>query len=425
MLFAMAPKKARAITRRRSVVVWTLIVVATLLTLVASLTLWSKRQLLNTDKFTNSSAKLLANDEIRTALSAKLVDLLNQRVDLTTQLQEKLPPRAKSAAPVAAAAIQNSAGRVIDAFLATSQAQELWERVVRRSHSAVVNVLEGKDAGPISTENGDVVLDLRPFIQQVATRLGVEDRLKERASPTSGEIVILKSDQLGAAQTAIKILKALSVLLVLVVLALYALAIYLARGSRRTKLEIAGFCFVFVGVLLIVLRRVIGGAIVDSLVKTEASKPAVHNFWLIETDLLRDIALALIAYGLVAMVGGFVAGPSRAAVALRRSLAPTFRERVPAVYATAAFVFLVIVAWGPTGATRQWLGVVLLGALLGLGLEVWRRQTVREFPEVAVAQSSNGEGQLNDLERLARLRSSGALTETEFEAQKAALLGSP
>ena len=409
-------------TRRRSVAVWTLLVLATLLMLVASLTVWSKRQLLNTDKFTNSSAKLLANDEIRAAVSSRLVDLLNQRVDLTAQLQERLPERAKSAAPVAAAAIQNSAGRVIDAFLATSQAQVLWERVNRRAHTALVNVLEGKDAGPISTANGDVVLDLRPFLQRIATRLGVEDRLKERASPDSGQIVLLESDQLEAAQTGVKILDKLSSWLLLVVLALFALAIYLAHGSRRTKLEIVGFCFIVVGLVLVVIRRVVGGAVVDSVVQTEASKPAVRAIWLIETDLLRDLALALMAYGLIAVAGAFLAGPSRPAVATRRWLAPTFRDHAVALYAGVAFVFLLLVALGATGATR-WLGIVVLGALLALGLELLRRQTVREFPEGSTAAAArNGEGQLDDLERLARLRSSGALTESEFEAQKAALL---
>jgi hypothetical protein len=418
----MAPKKARLTTRRRSVLVWFLLVVATLLTVVASLTVWSKRQLLNTDKFTSSSAKILANDDVRTALSSRLVDLLNQRVDLKAQLQESLPPRAKSAAPVAAAAIQNSAGRVIDAFLATSQAQALWERVVRRSHTAVVNVLEGDPAGPISTENGNVVLDLRPFLQQVAARLGIEDRLKQNASPTTGEIVILKSDQLSAAQTAVEAIKRLSVWLAIAVLALYALAIYLARGTRRSKLAIAGYSFILVGLLLIVVRRLVGSAIVDSLVKVESSKPAVSAVWAIATDLLRDIAIALIAYGLIAVLGAVFAGPSRVAVATRRWLAPTFRDRPGVVYGVATVVFLLVIAWGPTGASRQWLGIVILGGLLAFGLEVVRRQTVREFPEGVPAGTTNGEGQLDDLERLARLRSSGALTESEFEAQKAALL---
>lgn len=372
-------------TKRRSVLVSALLVLTTLILLVTSLTVWSKRQLLDTDNFTESSGKLLANDEIRTALSARLVDLLDQRIDLTTQLREQLPPRVQAAAPLAAATIRNAAGRVIDAFLTTAQAQQLWEQVVRRSHMALVNVLEGKDAGPISTANGDVVLDLRPFLQRIAARLGVEDRLQARAeaNPTSGEIVILKSDQLDAAQTGVRILNALSSLLGILVLALFALAVYLATGRRRETLMRVGWCLVFVGVLLVVIRRVVGGAVIDSLVEVEASKPAVNAIWLIETDLLRDLAIGLLFYGLALVVAGFVAGPSRWAVDLRRWLAPTFRDRPIVAYLTAMFVFLLVLAWGPAGGSRRLLGVVIFAGLIALGLELWRRQMLREFPEGA------------------------------------------
>jgi hypothetical protein len=376
----MAPKKPRLTTRRRSAVVWTLVVLATVLALVASLTVWSKQQLLNTDKFVSSSSKLLANDEIRGTLSTRLVELLNQRIDLRAEVQQQLPPRAQAAVPFAAAAIQTSAGRIIDAFLGTAQAQALWERVNRRAHTALVNVLEGKDAGPISTANGDVVLDLRPFLQQIAQRLGVQDRLKQNVSPETGEIVLLKSDQLDAAQTSVRILNALSVWVALLVVALYALAVYLAHGRRRKILQAVGISLLLVGVILALIRRVVGNAIVESLVQVESSKPAVHSIWLIETDLMRDIALALITYGLLALIGAYVAGPGRGAVALRRWLAPTFKERPILVFGSAAFVFLLFLAWGPGSGTRQLSGAILLAVLLAVGLEVLRRQMAREFP---------------------------------------------
>src|SRR5438045_8872796 len=126
------PRDRGAMTRRRSLAIWTLIVLASLLALVSALTVWSKQQLLDTDKFTSSSAKLLANDEIRATLSNRLVDLLNQRVDVQAQLEEKLPPRAKGAAPAIAAAVQNSPGPVINWFLRTAQAQALRSRRQRR-----------------------------------------------------------------------------------------------------------------------------------------------------------------------------------------------------------------------------------------------------------------------------------------------------
>jgi hypothetical protein len=367
-------------SRRRAWLVWGMVVLATILLLVSSMTVWTKRQLLNTDAWTNSASELLANDQVRGLLSSRLADLLNQRVDIQAQLEERLPPRAQSAAPAVAAALESATARVVETFLGTARAQTLWENINRRAHKAIVNVLEGKDAGPISTANGDVVLDLRPMIAQIATRLGLEDRLKQNADPTTGQIVILRSDQLETAQTTVRVFRVLSILLVIAVLALFVLAVYLARGSRRIVLIGVGISLLLSGLLLAIVRREAGNLIVDSLVKVEANKPAVLTAWLVETNLLHDIAIGLIAYGVLAILAAFLAGPSRAATAIRRWLAPTMKDHPAFVYAAAVVLFLIVIAWGPTGATRQLVGALILAALFFGGLEIWRRQIIREFP---------------------------------------------
>ncbi|HXY84146.1 MAG TPA: hypothetical protein VEH52_01590 [Gaiellaceae bacterium] len=367
-------------TRKRSWLVWGLVVVATILLLVSSLTIWTKRQLLDNKAWTDSSARLLQDDAIRTTLSNRLSELLNERIDIKSQLQQQLPPRLQPVAPVVAAAAQNATSRILDAFLQTSQAQTLWKDANSRAHTAIVNVLEGKNAGPVSTANGNVVLDLRPMIGQIAARIGVADKLKAHAPPTAGEIVLLKSKQLKTAQRAVRILRVLTIFLVLVVLGLYVLAVYLARGRRRVVLEGIGLGLVITGLILIIVRRVTGNYIVGSLVKVDANKPAVQHAWAIETSLMRDLAIALLVYGILTILAGFVAGPSRAAVAIRRWLAPAFRDHVVIVYVVAATLFLIFIAFGPTGGSRRWFGTLVLAVLFFAGIEVWRRQTVREFP---------------------------------------------
>jgi DNA-binding transcriptional regulator YdaS (Cro superfamily) len=47
----------------------------------------------------------------------------------------------------------------------------------------------------------------------------------------------------------------------------------------------------------------------------------------------------------------------------------------------ALFVFLILLAVGPTAGNRQLLGVVLLAATTAIAIEALRRQTLREFPE--------------------------------------------
>jgi Short C-terminal domain len=415
-------------SKRRAWLVWGLIVLATLVTLVSSLTIWSKRQLLSTDNWTKSSAKLLQNDDIRAALSTKLVDVGFNQTNAAAQLQQYLPKSAQGAAPAIAAGIQVAATRAADTLLSTPRAQQLWEQANRAAHERLVAVLEKKQVGRVSASTGAITLDLGPLAQKLDQRLGLRTRLGNGSSAGSGEIVLIKSKDLKTAQDAVRILNALTVFLAVAALVLYGLAIYLAHGRRRKFLEVSGTALIFVGLIVLIVRRVVGGALVDSLVKTEANRPAVRAVWFIETDLLRDIGIALLLYGTLMVLAGFFAGPSRVATGTRRLLAPAFRRHVAAVYAVTALVFLLFIAWGPTAASRRLGGVVVLAALTILAIEVWRRQTLREFPEVPVIAApvpddGKTDANLQALERLARLRSEGVLSESEFQQQKAALLG--
>jgi hypothetical protein len=370
---------------KRKILVWSLVAVATLLLLISSMTVWTKRQLLDTDGWTDTADQLLQNDEIRGALSTKLVNLLFQRVDVAGALEERLPDQLQAAAPVLAGALQNVAPRAANLALSTAAAQTLWEEANRRMHTQLVAVLRGKKVRNVSTESGDVILDLRPLIKRLATRLGVEDKLKANASPTTGQIVILRSNQLEGAQKAVQVLRVLSIFIVIAVLALFALAIYLARGSRRLVLGGIGGCIFGVGLLVLILQRLLGNVIIDAVVKTDASKPAGHEIWSIATGMLRDIGIALVVYGLIAIVGCVLAGPSRVGTAVRRWLAPAFRKHVVIVYSVVVAIFLILIAWGPLASDRRLIGTIILLALILWGIELLRRQTLREYPESPVA----------------------------------------
>jgi hypothetical protein len=370
----------RTMSRKRSIIVWVLVGLATLLVLIGSFTVWAKRQLLDTDAWTAASAQVLANPQVRTALSERLVELLYENVDVSAEIKQALPPPLKNAAPTVATVLQTGAQRAAYALLSTNRAQTLWENANRRAHTALMNVLEGKPVGPVSTANGSVVLDLQPLLERLFGALGSIGR-HHTLPPNAGQIVLLRPDQLKAAQDAVQLVKVLSQAIAIAAVVLYALAIYLARNRRRVVLEVSGGTLLFSGLLVLIARRLIGDYIVNNVVATQSERPAVYTVWLIETDLLRDIAIALLAYGAVAVIAAWLGGPTRPAVAIRRAIAPTFRQRPAIVFAAAAIVFLVVIAWDPTGANHTLIGIVVLAALVGLGLEIWRRQILREFPD--------------------------------------------
>jgi hypothetical protein len=191
----------------------------------------------------------------------------------------------------------------------------------------------------------------------------------------------MRSSQLKTVQDIASAIKGLALVLPLITFALFILAVWLSKGHRRPAVRMTGWCFVGIGLLALLARRVIGNYILNNLVKHPANKPAVHDVWTIATTMLHDIAVALVIYGLIFVLAAWIAGHTRPATALRRALAPTLRDRPAAAYGTVFFALLLVIVWGPTPATRQLPYIVAFAALLGLGVHTLRRQTATEFPD--------------------------------------------
>jgi hypothetical protein len=366
--------------RWRRITIWVLIVLAGLIGLVSALTIWAERQALETDKWVATSTRLLEDDEIRGALSLYLVDQLYTNVDVAAELQTRLPPEVKPLAGPIAGGLRELSVRAADNLLSRPAVQTLWEEANRRAHEAFLRIVD--DEGEfLQTGEGEVVLDLQPVVQQLADRIGLtEEQVEERLGPEAGRIVIMEADQLGTVQTAVELIRKLSIWLAIAILVLFALAVYLAKGRRRETLRNVGITFVIVGGLLLVIRRLAGDWIVDTLAGGESVRDSASNAWFIGTDLLAGIAWTAIAYGAIVILAAVVAGPSRPGVWVRQRLAPSFRDRPGLVYAVVGGLYLLVVAWGPTPAFRQPWSILVFAALTGLGVEAFRRLTVREFP---------------------------------------------
>jgi len=246
--------------------------------------------------------------------------------------------------------------------------------------------------------------------------------------------VILQADQLSTAQNIVKLLRALSFWPLLLALALWAGAVYLASDRRRVALRNIALSLVLVGLLLLVIRRIVGHAVIDNLVQTESVRAAARDVWTVLTALLAQSAVAGIAVGLIAMLAIWFSGDGARATAGRRWFAPVFRDHPVWVHGGLAALLLLILLWGPTGTPRRAITLVIVAILAFVGLEVLRRQTVREFPNAVFTGGFNPfrrrsgvsdveTERVASLERLAALHERGALTDKEYEAEKALLAG--
>ena len=357
----------------RTWVPWALVVLAAVIGLVAALNVWVKRQALSTDNFTNASSQLIENEQIRGALSVYLVNQLYANVDVSAALEQRLPPQVKGLAPTIAGALQQPAVQATDALLARPRIQALWRESVRRAHEAFLALLNGKHNLLVST-NGQVVLDLRPLVEQLAAQFGLSGERLKQLPPDAGQIVILKGNQLQTARRSVKVVRALSYFLLFLVLALFAAAIWLADGRRRKLLMGCGVSVLIVGLIVLVVRRYAGNYLVDALTNNPEQKHPISAVWAIETQLLRNVG-----NGIGIMFAAWIAGTSRAATWIRRQLAPTMRSHPVVIYAAVALALFLVLISGPTDAQRIY-PLLILFAFAFVGTEVLRRQTEREFP---------------------------------------------
>jgi hypothetical protein len=178
----------------------------------------------------------------------------------------------------------------------------------------------------------------------------------------------------------------------LLAFAMFALAVWLSKGRRRQALRTTGWCFVGVGVFVLLDRRLAGNEVINALVKNPSNRPAAHEAWAIASTLLYDIAVAVIVYGLLLVVAAWIAGDTRPARGLRVALAPTLRTRPAAAYGAVYVALLLVVFWGPTPATRQLPYIVAFIVLLALGVDALRRQTAREFPDAQAGDAMRSIG---------------------------------
>jgi hypothetical protein len=372
---------------------------------------------------------------VQSAIADYSINQLYENVNVSQALEQRLPKNLKPLAAPLAGALAQPATQGVEFLLKRPRVQQLFVNSSAIAHQKLVNVLEDKTGYGISTGNGDVTLNLHQFIVDVGTQLGLPSDALAKLPNKAGTVTLMKSDQLAAAQTGVKSVRVLSAWLLVAVLVLYGLAIYLAPGIRRATLRNEGFGFVIVGVLVLVIRNLLGNYVTSSLA-SPGYEPATHRLWLIGTSILGQIGAAVILYGAVAVLGAIYAGPTSVATDLRRRVSPVLNNHQGYVWGAVGFVYLLLVLWGGTHALRTWWGILLLGGLIAAGVFALRRQSLQEFPlEAAVATATTGpvhpggepphppapRSPAEEIARLQELHDSGAITDDEFERAKNAL----
>jgi hypothetical protein len=356
---------------RRGHKVWSgvLLALATLVLILGMTAVWVQRQVLDREEWVDTSVELLENDDIRRAIGLYLIDELYTNVDVAGEIQSVLPDRLQPLAQPAAAALRRAAEQNAGTLLGTSLAQNIWRRANERAHRVFERVIEDG--------SGEVTIDLQPLIEEAAQRGGLLARAAERVPPDAGQLVVLQSDQLDAAQKVVKLLRPLAIVLVLLAAALYAAAVFLSRDRRRTVIYV-GACLLFAAVAVLAVRKFGGNTLVEALSQAPDSKLAVANTWAIGTRLLVDVVSGTALLGLLLILGAWLLGPGRVAVPARHAVTPALRDQPWLVRLGLGALLLLLVWWNPVPWTGKPLAILILAIAAFAWLEFVRRRALEE-----------------------------------------------
>src|SRR5207248_1088720 len=133
----------------------------------------------------------LGDERIRSGLSSYLVDQLYANVDVAGELRSLAPKDLKALAGPAAGGLREVLGQAAVQAFALPRVVEAWKQANRVAHKEFVAVVEGRRQGTVKVKQGEVVLDLRPLVSDLAERVGIGD-VTSRLPPAAGHLRILR-----------------------------------------------------------------------------------------------------------------------------------------------------------------------------------------------------------------------------------------
>jgi hypothetical protein len=379
-------------SRGHPVLVNSLIAITTVLLVVGMFSVWANRLLFSPDNWANNSTQLLANPAIRSSTANYLVDQLYANVNVSGLLRSALPTQLQGLAGPASGALRNVAVQGTNLALTRPRIQNLWAQANRAADQTFISVVKGGNK-TVGTKQGVVTLNLGSILDTVAARLGLPSSISSKLPPNIATLTVLKSKQLKLVQDIGNAIQSLALWLTIIVPILYVLAILLARESRRRTLMTIGFAGIGAGVVVILLRSILETQTANALTTDASLRPTIHAVVNINTQILGQIAGAVIAVAVVLVAAAWVAGPSRPAYRTRQLIAPFLKTHQIETYAIVLGVMVLIFAWDPIHATGTPAGIITFTVLALVGAEALRREVLREFADSPESTAPPG-GQL-------------------------------
>jgi hypothetical protein len=383
----------------RSPVAVLLIAVGCLFAPVSVLAVWSANQVSDTSRYVANIEPLVHDPAIQNALTDKITNQITSHLNvtgvtdqaaalLTSKGLPKVGSLVKTFAPSIASAVTGFIHSTVHKIVTSPRFAHAWIQVNTVAHEQIVKVLSGQDGGAVSVSNGQVSIDLAPFITIVKQDLVARGfTLVNSLPPIHPTLALFSSKDLVKAQSLYRLINDLKIVLPILSLLLIGFGVYVARGHRRALIG-AGLglatSMLVLGAGLQIFRGIYLNSVPSNVLPSDAAAAMFDTFVRFIKEGLRTI----LVLGLVVAAGAFITGPSVTAVRTRAALASglawarqsgehaglrtgpagqwTYAHRAGLRISAMALAAVAFVFWGrPTAAVVILLAILLL-VVLGL-----------------------------------------------------------
>ena len=300
--------------RGRVAVHWVALVLAALLALLSVVAIWTRNQVVSTDRYVRTVAPLATEPAIQDLLVDALTTKLADPSRTADFAREVLPGRAEQLATPIAATVQRFVRDTLDDFVRSDEFAKLWEEVSRRTHESAVALLTGEDQSRLQIVGDELVVRLGPMLgpaEAAVRRAGLDVPLQT----TDGEeptIVLGDASSVESARGGVNLLQKVAWVLPILALACLAAAVFTAPG-RRVGLLRAGLALaigmVVLGAGLEIGRRLYLDAVTGPRLPEDAAAAAFDTL----THYLMRAVWVLLAIGVIVAVAAWIAGRRRRA----------------------------------------------------------------------------------------------------------------
>ena len=376
-----------------------LIVLGCIVAPVAVLGVWAGNEVSDTGRWVATVEPLIHDPAIQNVLTDKITTEITNRLNVTGTIDQasaqlndrgltRISSLLNSFGPQIASSVTGFIHSTVHRVISGPRVAKLWVRVNTTAHQAVVQVLSGQGNGAISTSNGQITLNLGPFIAVVKQDLVAHGfALASNIPPISPTVALFQAKDLGKAQAGYRLITTLKIVLPILALVLLAAGVWVARGRRRALIWAAlglAASMLVLAIGLLIARSIYLNSVPPTVLPGDAAAAAFDAM----VYFIRVGLRVVLAVGLVVAIGAFITGPSRAAIQTRSALKSwlgwirnfgerrgvstgpvgewTYAHRRGLRIGAVALFALIFVFWGhPTGLVVIVL-VVLLVLVLGL-----------------------------------------------------------